>query len=77
MGFLKQWRADRKVSKAAKRASMLSTQDLHYWMETSLSQVSRKSRSSIPEVREEAVVDAETLYCVVSEIVKRSTAPLP
>lgn len=55
----------------------MATQDLSWWMESSLSQVSRKSRSSIPEVRQEALTEVETLYCVVSEIVKRGTPPLP
>ena len=76
MGVLKQWREERKYSKAAKRAAMLNASDLHWWMETSLSSISRQSRSPVSEIREDAVKEVETLYCVVKELAHRGERPL-
>lgn len=77
MGFLTQWREERRYSKAAKRVAQMGSSDLHWWMESSLSSISRQARSPIPEVRQEAVREVETLYCVVQELIKRGESPLP
>lgn len=74
MGWLNEFKEERRQSKARKRATQASTFDLISWVDVALTDISRKVRSGTGEDLSLARQSSETLWSILEELEAR-TAP--
>ena len=74
MAWLKNWRAERRASKARSRARVCTDYDLDAWIDNTFSLMWRQARSKDADGLAQFRESVETLWCLVDEAQSRASS---